>query len=197
MQHSMALLTPLVQSSRRRLVWTTLALLALAACGGADDTASNGTAGTVNQLLSEPGAATGAALAATAARPAPEPVPPMPAALSPDGERPLLEAIARSYPFRKQIETKEQTGQVRALEAARIEANLDRARMDLAGIKRNLASLSAGGLPTYALIHHVASDGSLNAWIVLPDGNVVAGTPKIFGQLLPIIQSYRPANMQA
>ncbi len=48
MQHSMALLTPLVQSSRRRLVWTTLALLALAACGGADDTASNGTAGTVN-----------------------------------------------------------------------------------------------------------------------------------------------------
>lgn len=28
-------------------------------------------------------------------------------------------------------------------------------------------------------------------------GNVVAGTPKIFGQLLPIIQAYRPANMQA
>ena len=28
-------------------------------------------------------------------------------------------------------------------------------------------------------------------------GNVVAGTPKIFGQLLPIIQSYRPATMQA
>ena len=31
----------------------------------------------------------------------------------------------------------------------------------------------------------------------LTTGNVVAGTPKIFGQLLPIIQSYRPANMQA
>ncbi len=28
-------------------------------------------------------------------------------------------------------------------------------------------------------------------------GNVVAGSPKIFGQLLPIIQSYRPASMQA
>lgn len=28
-------------------------------------------------------------------------------------------------------------------------------------------------------------------------GNVVAGSPKIFGQILPIIQSYRPANMQA
>ena len=27
--------------------------------------------------------------------------------------------------------------------------------------------------------------------------NVVAGSPKIFGQLLPIIQSYRPASMQA
>ena len=28
-------------------------------------------------------------------------------------------------------------------------------------------------------------------------GNVVAGSPKIFGQLLPIIQSYRPATMLA
>ena len=108
-----------------------------------------------------------------------EPVPPMPAALSPDGERPLLEAIARSYPFRKQIETKEQTGHVRAIEAARIEANLDQAKLDLAGIKRNLASLSAGGLPTYALIHSVASNGSLNAWIVFPDGGVVAGATTV------------------
>ena len=31
----------------------------------------------------------------------------------------------------------------------------------------------------------------------LTTGNLVAGTPKIFGQLLPIIQAYRPANMQA
>ncbi len=31
----------------------------------------------------------------------------------------------------------------------------------------------------------------------LTTGNVVAGAPKIFGQLLPIIQSYRPANMPA
>jgi len=28
-------------------------------------------------------------------------------------------------------------------------------------------------------------------------GNIVAGTPKIFGQLLPVIQAYRPASMQA
>ena len=179
MQHSMALLTPPVRSSRRRLFWTTLALLVLTACGGAEDTASNGTAGTVNQLLSKPGAGTAAQVSATAARTAPEPAPPMPAALSPDGERPLLEAIARSYPFRKQIETKEQTGHVRAIEAARIEANLDQAKLDLAGIKRNLATLSAGGLPTYALIHSVASNGSLNAWIVLPDGGVVAGATSV------------------
>ncbi len=158
-----------------------MALLVLTACGGADDNASNGTAGTVNQLLSEPGAGTAAQVAATPARSAPalEPAPPMPAALSPDGERPLLEAIARSYPFRKQIETKEQTGQVRALEAARIEANLDQARLDLAGIKRNLASLSVGGLRTYALIHNVASDGTLKAWLVFPDGGVVAGATTI------------------
>src|SRR5690606_36841365 len=31
----------------------------------------------------------------------------------------------------------------------------------------------------------------------LTTGNVVAGTPKIFGQLLPIIQAWRPATMQA
>ncbi|QDF97406.1 inositol monophosphatase [Azoarcus sp. DD4] len=31
----------------------------------------------------------------------------------------------------------------------------------------------------------------------LTSGNVVAGTPKVFGQLLPIIQSYRPASLQA
>jgi len=181
MQHPKALLALPVRSSRRRLAWTALALLALTACGGADDTASPGTIGTVNQLMSQPAAGTAALVAAPPAGPAPalEPAPPMPAALSPDGERPLLEAIARSYPFRKQIETKEQTGHVRALETARIEANLDQARLDLAGIKRNLASLSAGGLPTYALIHNVASDGILRAWIVLPDGGVVAGATSI------------------
>lgn len=31
----------------------------------------------------------------------------------------------------------------------------------------------------------------------LASGNVVAGTPKVFGQLLPIVQSYRPASLQA
>ena len=118
MQHPKALLALPVRSSRRRLAWTALALLALTACGGAGDTASAGSGETVNQLLSQPGADTTALVAATPARPAPtpEPAPAMPAALSPDGERPLLEAIARSYPFRKQIETKEQTGEVRAIE---------------------------------------------------------------------------------
>ena len=31
----------------------------------------------------------------------------------------------------------------------------------------------------------------------LTTGNLVAGTPKIFGQLLPIIQAWRPASLQA
>ena len=31
----------------------------------------------------------------------------------------------------------------------------------------------------------------------LATGNLVAGTPKIFGQLLPIIQAWRPANLRA
>ncbi len=182
MQHSMALLALPVRRAHLRLAWIALASLALTACGGADDTASTGSDGTtVNQLLSQPVGDTAAPVEGAPVRsaPMPEPAPVMPAALAPDGERPLLEAIARSYPFRKQIETKEQTGHVRALEAARIEANLDRARQDLAGIKRNLASLSASGLPTYALIHSVASNGRLDAWIVFPDGGVVAGATSV------------------
>ncbi|MPN11241.1 Inositol-1-monophosphatase [bioreactor metagenome] len=31
----------------------------------------------------------------------------------------------------------------------------------------------------------------------LTTGNVVAGTPKVFGQLLPIIQAYRGDKLQA
>ncbi|MDY0072842.1 MAG: inositol monophosphatase family protein [Thauera sp.] len=31
----------------------------------------------------------------------------------------------------------------------------------------------------------------------LSTGNLVAGTPKVFAQLLPIVQAYRPPNMQA
>ena len=30
----------------------------------------------------------------------------------------------------------------------------------------------------------------------MSSGNMVAGTPKIFAQLLPIIQSYRPSTLQ-
>lgn len=45
----------------------------------------------------------------------------------------------------------------------------------------------AGGL-----VSDMAGEG---AW--LETGNVVAGTPKVFGQLLPIIQSHRPALLRA
>ena len=175
MQHSKAVHTLSARSLLRQHALAALALLVLSACGGTDDT---GSAGSANQLLSKPVADGQAPVAAAPAEPAavPEPTPTMPAVLSEEGQRPLLLAIASSYPVIQQLQRKEETGRVHALEAARIEADLARARADLASIKRNLASLSAGGLPTYALIHHVASNGSLNAWIVLPDGNVVAGT---------------------
>jgi len=181
MQHSVAILAQPFHFSLRKHALAACALLALTACGGASDTASTGTAGGVNQLLSEPVAGTQAPAADAPAKPEPmpEPLPAMPAVLSEDGQRPLLAAIAASYPVIQQLERKEATGQVRALEAARIDANLDRARADLASIKRNLASLSASGLPTYALIHNVASDGSLSAWIVFPDGGVVAGATRV------------------
>jgi len=45
----------------------------------------------------------------------------------------------------------------------------------------------AGGL-----VSDLAGEG---AW--LETGNVVAGTPKVFGQLLPVIQTHRPATMRA
>lgn len=45
----------------------------------------------------------------------------------------------------------------------------------------------AGGL-----VSDLAGEGTY-----LDTGNLVAGSPKIFGQLLPIIQAHRPANMQA
>ncbi len=174
MQPSKTFLAPPICSPLRSYALAIWAVLSLAACGGSNDTASTGS---VKQLLSAPAAGTQAPAAAAPAKlhPVPEPVPPMPAVLSEDEQRPLLAAIAGSYPVIRQLATKEATGQVRAIEAARIEADLDRARADLAGIKRNLASLSASGLPTYALIHTVTSDGRLGAWIVLPDGGVVAG----------------------
>ena len=97
----------------------------------------------------------------------------MPAAVSEDDQAPLLDAIALSYAAIDQLRFKDHTGYVRALDAARV-AGLADARKDLARVKHNLASLS-GELPTYALIHSVSADGTLHAWIVLPDGRVVAG----------------------
>jgi CHAT domain len=160
-----------VLSPRSRRWLTVLAVVALTACGGADDNAEKGNA---NRLLTNPDSAIQAAPAVSAPAPVVEPA--MPAALPEDGEQPLIAAIASTYPVIEQLATKEETGEVRAIRAAMVEARLDQARADLASIKRNLASLSASGLPTYALIHNVATDGNLRGWIILPDGGVVAGT---------------------
>jgi myo-inositol-1(or 4)-monophosphatase len=56
---------------------------------------------------------------------------------------------------------------------------------DMAG--GSLLIQEAGGL-----VSDLAGEG---AW--LETGNVVAGTPKVFGQLLPVIQAHRPATMRA
>ncbi len=187
MKHSIALLAMPARLPLRRNALAALALLVIAACGDTGNDGSAANTGNANQLLSEPAAGIEAPVAAKPAGPAlaptpdvtPEPVseliPPMPAVLSMAGEQPLLEAIASRYPVERQLEAKAETGRVNPLESARVQANLVRATEDLAGIKRNLALLSRAGLPTYALIHNVARDGTLRAWLVFPDGGVVAG----------------------
>jgi len=150
-----------------------LAVLALAACG------ESGEPGTASQAQTEPQAVAPAMVPQTPPRPVPEPAPQMPAVLSEDGQRPLLEDMARSYPAIEQLRHKEETGEVRALRLAReaeeFAANLERARVDLYGIKQNLARLSQGGPPTYALLHFIGTNGRLRAWLVSPDGGVVMG----------------------
>ena len=181
MQHPMAFLVMPTRFPFRKSTLAALALLLLAACGETGNDGGTANTGNVNQLVSEPAAGTKAAVADTPANPAsaPEPVPelipPMPAVLPQEGEQPLLEAIASRYPVERQLESKAETGRVNPLELASSRANLVRAETDLAGIKRNLAELSRAGLPTYALIHNVAQDGILRAWLVFPDGGVVAG----------------------
>jgi|GEM_PF-1886587 len=187
MQHPMALPALPARFPLRKNALVALALLVLAACGDTGNDGSAANTGNTNQLLSEPAAGIRAPVADTPARPAlahtpkltPEPVPelipPMPAVLPKNEEQPLLEAIASRYPVERQLESKAETGRVSPLQRASIRANLVRAEGDLAGIKRNLAELSRTGLPTYALIHNVAQDGILRAWLVFPDGGVVAG----------------------
>src|SRR5512139_1540950 len=130
------------QSWHRRAIFVSIwVLLTVAACGGSDDTS---TASGVNPVLTNPAAASQAPAMSTPAMRPPSPVvtPVMPPTLSEENQAPLLAAIASSYPVIRQLERKEESGHVRELEAARLEASMERARDDLAGIKRNLASLS-------------------------------------------------------
>ena len=181
MQHPMAFLVMPTRFPFRKSALAALALLLLAACGETGNDGGTANTGNVSQLVSEPAAGIKADVADTPANPAsapeplPELIPPMPAVLPQEGEQPLLEAIASRYPVERQLESKAETGRVNPLELASSRANLVRAETDLAGIKRNLAELSRAGLPTYALIHNVAQDGILRAWLVFPDGGVVAG----------------------
>ncbi len=176
MKHSIVPPAVPARATLRKHALATLALLALTACGGAGDT------GDASPTQAEPPARAQANIAETPAQPAPDAVPAMPAMLSEVEQRSLLEDMARSYPAIEQLRHKEETGEVRALrlarEAKQLEANLERARVDLDGIKKNLAGLSQGGLQTYALLHFVGTDGRLKAWLIFPDGGVVAGATK-------------------
>ena len=191
MPHPMAFFATPARFPFRQNALAPLAMLLLAACGNAGNDGGAANNGNVNQLLSEPATGIKAPVAVTPVNPAPAPkpeltpepvpelIPPMPAVLPKDGEQPLLEAIASRYTAERQLEFKAETGRVSPLHLASIRANLVRAEGDLAGIKRNLAVLSEAGLPTYALIHNVAKDGVLRAWLVFPDGGVVAGATAV------------------
>jgi len=171
-KHNLALPVEPARSALLSRALAVLAVLALAACG------ESGEPGTASQAQTEPPAVAPAVVAEKPPPTAPVSAPKMPAVLSEDGQGPLLEDIARSYPAIRQSERKDATGEVRALEAADVPANLIRARSDLENIKRSLARFSAGGLPTYALLHFVGTDGRLRAWLIFPDGGVVAGATK-------------------
>jgi hypothetical protein len=111
-----------------------------------------------------------APLAAVAA-----PAPRFPATLADPEPRALLVAMAQSLPRIRQLETKEASGEVVALDAAGRALDLQQAAQQLRQIKQNLASLSHDGLPTYALIQSIAGDGRLEGWIIFPDGRIAAG----------------------
>ncbi|GAA4643296.1 hypothetical protein GCM10023115_12560 [Pontixanthobacter gangjinensis] len=96
----------------------------------------------------------------------------MPESLSERGQQKLLEAVAGSTLFAKQIRRKEQTGHV---VIPGKEPDLVAAKLTLEAIHTNLASLSRQEPETYALIHHMTEDGYMEAWLIAPDGRVVSG----------------------
>ncbi|MXO60891.1 CHAT domain-containing protein [Altererythrobacter salegens] len=87
--------------------------------------------------------------------------------LEPGDEEVLLEAIAGQQLFSRQMRRKDETGEVVALGRER---DVARARATLAAIPEKLRSLSAGGVPTYALLHWIDEDNLVHAWLFGPEG---------------------------
>jgi hypothetical protein len=103
--------------------------------------------------------------------------PSMPVPLADPEPHGLLVAIAQTYPRARQMRTKSETGEVARL--GQTAAALDRASADLRAIKRNLARLSQGGPPTFALLHGIGPGLHLQAWLIGPDGAIFTGQSEL------------------
>ncbi|MBT8431769.1 MAG: hypothetical protein KJP27_04705, partial [Altererythrobacter sp.] len=79
--------------------------------------------------------------------------------------RQLIEAIAGESLFTEVLRGKEQHGRVIQVRAGN-EDDLRRAEKQLRSIQTRLKQLSAGGTPTYLLLHHVDSEGYLSVFLL-------------------------------
>lgn len=79
--------------------------------------------------------------------------------------RQLIEAIAGESLFTEVLRGKEQHGRVIQVRAGN-EDDLRRAEKQLRAIQTRLKQLSAGGTPTYLLLHHVDSEGYLSTFLL-------------------------------
>lgn len=83
----------------------------------------------------------------------------------------LYEALAGTELYAQALRRKEETGFVAAPGKGK---DLLKAQADLAAIRAQIAELSKGGLPTYALIHSINDDGLLLVFLLAPDGGILA-----------------------
>lgn len=83
----------------------------------------------------------------------------------------LYEALAGTELYAQAMRRKEETGFV---VTPGKERDLLKAQADLAAIRTQIAELSEGGLPTYALLHSIDDNGLLFAFLLAPDGGILA-----------------------
>jgi CHAT domain-containing protein len=83
----------------------------------------------------------------------------------------LYEALAGTELYAQAMRRKEETGFV---VTPGKEKDLLKAKSDLVAIRAQIAELSKGGLPTYALLHSIDDNGLLFAFLLAPDGGMIA-----------------------